>query len=111
MAKFEITKRKNGEFQYNLKASNGEIVLTSEGYVAKASCIKGINSVKKNSTEEQRFEKRVAKNTKYFFIIKAKNGQVIGTSEMYESEAARDKGIASVRKNASSAKIVDLTKK
>ncbi|MDR2920208.1 MAG: YegP family protein [Tannerella sp.] len=111
MAKFEITKRKNGEFQYNLKASNGEIILTSEGYVAKASCVKGINSVIKNSTEEQRFEKRVAKNSKYFFILKAKNGQVIGTSEMYESEATRDKGIASVKKNASSAKIADMTKK
>lgn len=111
MAKFEITKRKNGEFQYNLKTSNGEIILTSEGYMAKASCIKGIASVKKNSTEEQRYEKRVAKNGKYIFILKAKNGQVIGVSETYDNEVSRDKGIASVKKNASSSKIVDLTKK
>jgi len=110
MAKFEITKRKNGEFQYNLKATNGETILTSEGYAAKASCLKGIASVKKNSVEDQRFEKRVSKNSKPFFILKAKNGQIIGTSEMYESESARDKGMASIKKNAPDAKTVDLTK-
>ena len=110
MAKFEITKRKNGEFQYNLKVTNGEIILTSEGYAAKASCQKGIASVKKNSADDLRFEKKVSKNGKPFFNLKAKNGQIIGTSEMYESENARDKGIVSVKKNAPNAKIVDLTK-
>lgn len=111
MARFEITKRKNDEFQFNLKASNGEIILSSEGYVAKASCMKGIASVKKNGTDDQRFEKRVSKNGKPFFSLKAQNGQVIGTSEMYENETTRDKGIASVKKNAPIAQIVDLTKK
>jgi len=110
MAKFEITKRKNGEFQYNLKATNGEIILTSEGYAAKASCLKGIASVKKNSADDQRFDKKMSKNNKPFFTLKAKNGQVIGTSEMYENESTRDKGIASVKKNAPSANIADLTK-
>lgn len=110
MAKFEITKRKNGEFQYNLKASNGEVILTSEGYAAKASCLKGIASVKKNSTDDQRFDRKMSKNNKPFFTLKAKNGQIIGISEMYEDESARNNGIASVKKNAPSASIVDLTK-
>jgi uncharacterized protein YegP (UPF0339 family) len=109
MGKFEIAKRKNGEFQYNLKAANGEIILTSEGYIAKASCKKGIESVKKNSSMIEQFESKKAKNGKFYFNLKAANGQIIGTSEMYESETARDNGIASVQKNAPDAKVVDLT--
>nr|WP_276899570.1 YegP family protein [Pedobacter kyonggii] len=57
MGKFVITKRSNGEFQFNLKASNGQTILTSEGYSAKSSCENGIESVKKNapdaSTDDQ----------------------------------------------------------
>ncbi|MDF9831415.1 uncharacterized protein YegP (UPF0339 family) [Parabacteroides sp. PF5-6] len=109
MAKFEITKRKNGEFQFNLKASNGEIILTSEGYVAKYSCKKGIESVRKNSQNEKRFEKKVAKDNRVFFNLKSSNGQIVGTSEMYNSQAAMNNGIASVKKNAPEAVVVDLT--
>ncbi|MDH6305869.1 uncharacterized protein YegP (UPF0339 family) [Parabacteroides sp. PF5-5] len=109
MAKFEITKRKNGEFQFNLKAGNGEIILTSEGYVAKESCKKGIESVKKNGPLDARYERKEAKNGKPFFNLKASNGQIIGTSEMYASESGREKGIESVKKNSAIADVVDLT--
>lgn len=108
MAKFEISTRKNGEFQFNLKASNGEIILSSEGYKTKDACIKGVESVKKNSAVEARFEKAVANNGKPFFNLKATNGQVVGASQMYSSEATRDNGIASVMKNAPTAEIVEL---
>lgn len=109
MAKFEITKRKNGEFQFNLKATNGEVILTSEGYAAKYSCKKGIDSVRKNSANDKRFEKKTAKDNRLYFNLKASNGQVIGTSEMYNSEAALNNGIASVKKNAAEATLVDLS--
>ena len=108
MAKFEITTRKNGEFQFNLKASNGEVILTSEGYTTKAACLNGIESVKKNAVDEKRFEKMVAKNGKPYFTLKATNGQVIGQSQMYASERNRDNGIASVMKNAPVAEIVEM---
>ena len=108
MAKFEISVRKNGEFQFNLKASNGEIILTSEGYTTKAACLNGAESVKKNAVEEKRFEKMVAKNGKPYFTLKATNGQVIGQSQMYASERNRDNGIASVMKNAPVAEIVEI---
>ncbi len=108
MAKFEITTRKNGEFQFNLKASNGEVILTSEGYTTKAACINGAESVKKNAVEEKRYEKMVAKNGKPYFTLKATNGQIIGQSQMYASERNRDNGIASVMKNAPVAEIVEL---
>lgn len=109
MGKFEIKKRKNNEFQFDLKASNGQIILTSEGYTTKENCKNGIESVKKNSQIDSRYEKLEAKNGKPYFNLKASNGQVIGTSEMYESVAARDNGIASVKKNAPDADVVDLT--
>ncbi|MDR2948369.1 MAG: YegP family protein [Dysgonomonas sp.] len=109
MGKFEITKRKNGEFQFNLKAGNGQVILGSEGYTKKENCKNGIESVKKNSQVDERFEKLEAKNGKPYFNLKATNGQIIGTSEMYESVASRDNGIASVKKNAPDAEIVDLT--
>lgn len=109
MGKFEITKRKNDEFQFNLKAVNGQVVLTSEGYVTKQACLNGINSVMKNSQLDEMFEKKESSNGKYYFNLKASNGQVIGTSEMYESEASRRNGIDSVKSNGNNSEVVDLT--
>ena len=109
MGKFEITLRKNDEFQFNLKSSNGQIILTSEGYTKKAGCMNGVESVKKNAPEEARYERKNSTNGKYYFVLKATNGQVIGNSQMYQSEASRDNGIESVKKNAPDAAIDDQT--
>jgi hypothetical protein len=68
-----------------------------------------VESVKKNSQEDARFEKNVAKNGKFYFNLKASNGQVIGNSEMYESEVARENGIKSVKTNAPDAQVDDQT--
>lgn len=110
MGKFVITKRKSGEFQFNLLAGNGQVILASEGYASKPSCMNGVKSVMKNAADAGRFEAKVAKNGKYHFNLKATNGQVIGSSEMYESQTSCENGIASVRKNAPGAKIEDQTK-
>ena len=110
MGKFVISKRKNGEFQFNLLAGNGQVILTSEGYASKPSCMNGVKSVMKNAAEVKRFEAKVAKNGKFHFNLKAANGQVIGKSEMYESESSRENGIASVKKNAPGATVDDQTK-
>ena len=109
MGKFEITLRKNNEYQFNLKASNGQVILTSEGYTQKSGCMNGIESVKKNAPEDARYERKTASNGKSYFNLKATNGQVIGCSQMYESEASREKGIESVKKNAPDAVIDDQT--
>ncbi|MCT3806182.1 hypothetical protein CMU96_10645 [Elizabethkingia anophelis] len=109
MGKFEISKRKNGEFQFNLKASNGQVILASEGYSTKTNCENGIESVKKNSQDDNKFDKKTSSNGKHYFNLKATNGQIIGTSEMYESAAGRDNGIASVKTNAPDASVEDTT--
>ncbi len=107
MGKFVITTRANGEFQFNLKAGNGQTILASEGYSTKSACENGIESVRKNSQDAARFEKKESSNGKYFFSLKATNGQIIGSSEMYESASARDSGIESVTKNAPDATVED----
>ena len=107
MGKFIITKRKNDEFQFNLNAGNGQTIITSEGYTTKSSCESGIESVKKNAQDASKFEKKDSTNGKFYFNLKAANGQIIGTSQMYESEASRDNGIASVMSNAPDATTED----
>ncbi len=109
MGKFVITVRKNGEFQFNLKATNGQVILASEGYKTKASCLNGIESVKKNAQDDARFDRKVAKDGSPFFMLTATNGQIIGKSEMYSGNAACENGIASVKRNAPDAEIVDET--
>lgn len=107
--KFVVSKRGNGEFRFNLKAGNGETILSSEGYAAKASCLSGVESVRKNSQDDARYDRKTSSNGKHYFNLTATNGQVIGTSEMYNDTSGRDNGIASVRSNAPGAAIDDKT--
>jgi len=111
MGKFIITRRVDKEYQFNLKAGNGEIILTSEGYVQKVSCRKGIESVKANAQEDCRYDKRTAVNGKAYFVLKAKNGEIIGKSQLYSSKSDMENGIASVKFNAPAAEIIDKTTK
>jgi uncharacterized protein len=106
---FELTKTPKAQFKFVLKAANGEVILSSETYTSKAAAQNGIASVQKNSADAARFEKKEAKNGQFFFNLKAANHQVIGTSQMYDTEAARDKGLASVSKNGSTTTIKEPT--
>lgn len=109
MGKFEIYKDKAQEFRFRLKAGNGQSILASEGYASKASCTNGIESVKKNSAKDSNFERLESKDGSPYFNLKASNGQVIGTSEKYSSTSAMENGIESVKKNASTASVEDLS--
>lgn len=107
--KFEIKKSTNGKFHFNLKAGNGQIILSSEMYESKSACQNGIESIKKNGGDEKRYERNESKDGEPYFIIKASNGQEIGRSEMYSGNAAMENGIQSVIKNAPDADIVDAS--
>jgi len=109
MGKFIITKRKNNEYQFNLKAGNGQVILTSQGYATKSGCKNGIESVKTNSPFDSRYERMTSSNSQNYFNLKAGNGEIIGTSEMYTTSTARDNGIESVKSNAPEAEIIDET--
>ena len=105
--KFEIKLGKTGKFRFNLKASNGQIILSSEAYDSRSSATKGITSVKKNAQNEKRFERKTAKDGSSYFVMKAANGEPIGKSEMYTTARAMENGIASVGKNAPDAPVAD----
>lgn len=107
--KFELKKSKDGQFMFNLKASNGQVILTSERYKTKASAEGGIESVRKNAVREGAFEVKSNAKGEPFFILKATNGQEVGRSEYYSSSRAMENGMESVRKNAPEAKLEDLT--
>lgn len=105
---FELKKAKDGQTHFALKASNGQIILVSEMYKAKESALNGIESVKKNAPLAEHYEKLTSKNGKFYFVLKAANSQVIGNSEMYESEASRDNGIQSVMNHAPEANVIEV---
>lgn len=107
--KFEIYTDKAGEFRFRLKASNGQNILASEGYKKRASAENGIESVRKNSADDARYERKETQGGKFSFNLKSSNGQVVGTSQSYASASSRDNGIASVKKNAPDAALKDLT--
>ena len=107
MGKFEITTDNSGKFRFNLKAGNGQTILSSQGYSSKSGCTNGIESVRKNSQDDARFERKTAKNGSPYFSLKAGNGEIIGSSEMYSSTSAMENGIASVKKNAPDASVDD----
>lgn len=105
---FELYKDKAGEFRFRLKAKNGQNILASEGYTQKSNCVNGIESVKKNSQNESNFELKQSSSGKWMFNLKASNGQVIGTSQMYADQSGAKNGIQSVMTNAPDAEIKEL---
>ncbi|MBK8987446.1 MAG: YegP family protein [Chloroflexi bacterium] len=107
--KFQLFQGNNQEYYFRLNARNGEQILASEGYQTLANCMNGIESVKKNAADGRRFERKVAKDGRFYFNLTATNGQVIGKSQMYKSEDGRDNGIQAVQNVAADAPIEDLT--
>lgn len=106
--KFEIKKSKNDKY-FLLLASNGQTILGSEMYEAKASAVNGIESVKTNSADDSRYERLSGKDGSPYFLLKAGNGQVIGSSQINSTASARGNGIASCKTNAATAATDDQT--
>ena len=121
MGKFVIKETATG-YKFDLKAGNGETIITSEVYNSKDACLNGVNSVKKNcigGVEDQtvepvaavkhpKFELYEDKAGEYRFRLKASNGEIIGVSEGYKAKASCENGIESVKKNAPEAEIVEV---
>jgi uncharacterized protein len=107
--KFELKKSKNDKYFFSLLAGNGQTILGSEMYEAKASALNGIESVKTNSADDGRYARLNGKDGSPYFSLKAGNGQVIGVSQMYSTASSRDNGIASCKTNAAGAATDDQT--
>ena len=120
MGKFVVKEVKTG-YKFDLKAGNGEIIATSEVYTSENGCLNGVESVRKNAVaaklEDQtvenfetvtnpKFEVYVDKAGEFRFRLKARNGEIIATSEGYKAKASCLNGIDSVRRNAPDAEVV-----
>ena len=119
MGKFVVKETATG-VKFDLKATNGQVIATSEVYTTEAACMNGIESVKKNcvggiedqtvenfeTVKNPKFEIYLDKAEEYRFRLKATNGQVIATSEGYKTKDSCENGIESVKKNAPEAEIV-----
>ena len=120
MGKFVIKETKTGT-KFDLKATNGQVIATSEVYSSLEACKKGIESVKKNAqvaaVEDQtvegfatekhpKFEVYTDKSGEFRFRLKAKNGEIIATGEGYKTKANCLNGVDSVKKNAPEADVV-----
>lgn len=120
MGKFVVKETASG-IKFDLKASNGEVIATSEVYTSEGACLKGIESVKANACAEvedqtveeivevkhPKYELYTDKAGEYRFRLKARNGEVIAVSEGYVAKASCLNGIESVRKNAPEAEVVE----
>ncbi len=107
--KFVMTKTNNGHLVVNLKAGNGEVILTSEFYKSKAEANAGIADVRNSAQNDASFERRMSKANEPFFSLKGADGSYLGRSEMYSGDAAMENGIKSVKNNAPDASFVDDT--
>lgn len=106
---FVLEKSATGAFRFNLRAGNNETILSSESYKTKDGALNGVESVRVNSQDDARFTRKTAKDGSPYFVLTAKNGEIIGKSEMYSSTKAMENGIKSVTANAPDAKLVDKT--
>lgn len=104
---YEISKNAKEQYSFVLKAANDQVVLRSEQYESRGTAQSGIASVQKNSTSDERYELKTASDGRFYFNLRAGNNQVIGTSQMYASEAARRNGVESVRTNGPSTDVRD----
>jgi len=110
MGYFRVFEGANGQYYFNLNADNHKIILQSEGYTTKANAEKGVESVRVNSPQEDKYDRRDSKDNQHYFVLKAGNGEIIGVSEMYHEKAGMENGIQSVLKNGPDAALKDETK-
>src|SRR5690625_2024623 len=102
MAGWYVLKKSGDKFMFNLKAANGEVIPTSQRYASRASAENGISSDQRDSPAHDRYERLESRSDQPYSTLKAENGQVIGTSQMYKTVSGRNNGIESVKTNGPS---------
>jgi len=106
---FEVKQKEGSDgFHFVLKAKNGQVILSSQMYANKTGAMNGVESIKKNAIDDSKYERKTAKNGKFYFNLKAANSQIIGTSQMYSGESGMENGIESIKNNAPGAGCTDV---
>jgi len=104
---FVIRTSNDGQVYFTLRAANHEVILTSETYTALSHLKQGIASVRTHSQNDAHFDRRRSQRSEPYFVLRAANNEVIGTSEMYSSTQKCEQGIAAVKECAARAEVVD----
>ena len=104
MGNFQMYQDREEKVRFRLIATNGQIILKSQGYKSKQSGKKGIEAVIQSSRLDKNFERKETKDGHYYFTLKSSNGLIVGTSEIYASKAALELGIKSVTRYAAEGK-------
>lgn len=110
MEKFIISRKTTGEFKFDFIDKKGIVILSSGSYTRKTMCIKGIESVKWNSQDSSKFNRKRSLNSEPYFNLKSFNGKILVVSQIYEDKVSRDNGIESVINKAPKASIEDQSK-
>lgn len=108
-AQYILRKSLNNQYYFSLTAENNEKILASELYMAKSGALQGIQSVRVNSPIDSRYDRFTSSDNKYYFRLRAANNETIGTSEMYNTQQARENGIQAVKRVGPTAPVVDQT--
>ena len=107
MAEFLLRKTDSGQFNFSLKNDADKTLLKSEQYNSKASAQNGIEAVRKNAGDDGRYDLKESSSGKFYFNLKAANGQIVGTSSMYASDGERAQAVAYVKKGAAHAGVIE----
>lgn len=105
--KYQIFQGKDGQYYFRLRAGNGQIVLSSEGYASKSGAEAGIQSVKMNGIWDTRFTRQQSKDGQHFFTLRAVNNEVIGRGERYKSKSSMENGVKAIMGIAATSPIED----
>ena len=107
-AKFTILRSAAGLYRFNLTAPNGQIILSSEQYAAKSGALNGVQAARVHASDDTNYDRRTASNGEPYFVLKARNGEVVGRSETYSSKYGMESGINAVKQHAPTAPLYDL---
>lgn len=108
MATFQVKINENDEYHFNLVSDQEDLILRSESYSSQSACLHGIESVQSNADDEDRYERMVAEDGQFYFNLKAKNGEIIGTSPLYDTDSRRDQAIENLKVLATAGEIKNI---
>ena len=108
--KFEVYKGNNDQHYFRLINSKHKVLLSGEGYKQKENMLNGIESIKKNMPLPTGVEKKESTNGKHYFNVKSKNGQIVGTSALFDSKGQRDKWMSEIEKELPEILVIDALK-
>ena len=108
MATFQVKINDHDEYYFNLVSDQEDLILRSESYSTKSACLHGIESVQSNADDEDRYERMVAEDGQFYFNLKGKNGEIIGNSNLYDTETLGDQAIENLKVLATACEIKNI---